>query len=130
MKNDYLSCEDVANLTGKTLADVRRWCKSGRLKASRPGGRAWIIKKSDFEDFLRELAEQERREAKERAEIMSCADVVRITGASKKTVWSWCNTGKLKASRPGGRDYIIKKSDFEDFMSRDNFRRKEGKNSD
>ena len=50
---------------------------------------------------------------------LSCDDVSKITGMTKKTVWNWCNTGKLKASRPGGRDYIIKESDFLAFMEID-----------
>lgn len=53
---------------------------------------------------------------------LSCADVANLTGKSKKTVWGWCNSGKLKASRPGGRDYVIKRSDFEAFMDSDNRR--------
>lgn len=51
---------------------------------------------------------------------MTCADIAKMTGKTKKTVWSWCRSGKLKASRPGGRDYIIKAEDFETFMSSDN----------
>ena len=51
---------------------------------------------------------------------LSCADIVNLTGMTKKTVWNWCRTGKLKASRPGGRDYIIKREDFEAFMETDN----------
>lgn len=51
---------------------------------------------------------------------LSCADIVSLTGMTKKTVWSWCRSGKLKASRPGGRDYVIKREDFEAFMNRDN----------
>lgn len=50
----------------------------------------------------------------------SCGDVSKITGRSLRTVWNWCRTGKLKASRPGGKDYVIKKSDFEAFMESDN----------
>lgn len=56
---------------------------------------------------------------------LSCADIVNLTGVSKKTVWNWCRTGKLKASRPGGRDYVIKREDFETFMSSDSRRKKQ-----
>ncbi|MBT9685181.1 helix-turn-helix domain-containing protein [Pseudoflavonifractor sp. MCC625] len=48
---------------------------------------------------------------------LSCSDIATLTGRKIKTVWSWCRTGKLKASRPSGRDYIIKEEDFERFMS-------------
>ena len=127
MKDCYLSCQNVVNMTGRSREEVRHWCRSGKLKASRPGGKSYVIKESDLKEFLMGLEIQERREAEERAETMSCADVVRITGASKKAVWAWCRSGKLKASRPGGRDYIIKRADFEAFMSSDN--KKGGKRS-
>lgn len=42
-----------------------------------------------------------------------------MTGMTIKTVWNWCNSGILKASRPGGRDYRIKDTDFEEFMASD-----------
>lgn len=48
---------------------------------------------------------------------LSCAQVSELTGMSKKAVWSWCRSGKLKASRPGGRDYFISETDFQAFMS-------------
>lgn len=51
---------------------------------------------------------------------LSVADIVKMTGVSKKTVWNWCKSGKLKASRPGGRDYVIREDDFLDFMRSDN----------
>lgn len=50
---------------------------------------------------------------------LSCSDVATMTGKTLKTVWSWCRTGKLKASKPGGRDYIIKKEDFDAFIDGD-----------
>lgn len=55
---------------------------------------------------------------------LSTKDVAKLTGKSKRTVWGWCNSGKLKASRPGGREYVIKESDFLEFMNSDNNRRK------
>lgn len=50
----------------------------------------------------------------------SCQDIANMTGKKLKTVWNWCKSGKLKASRPGGRDYVIKESDFLAFMDSDN----------
>lgn len=50
---------------------------------------------------------------------LSCADVARMTGKKVRTVWGWCNSGKLKASRPGGRDYMIREDDFQAFMEQD-----------
>lgn len=55
---------------------------------------------------------------------LSCAEIAEIAGKSKRTVWGWCKSGKLKASRPGGREYIIKESDFLEFMGADNKREK------
>lgn len=51
---------------------------------------------------------------------ISCQEVANMTGKKLKTVWAWIRSGKLKASRPGGRDYIIKESDFLAFMQMDN----------
>ena len=49
----------------------------------------------------------------------SCKDVAEMTGFSLRSVWKWCRSGKLKASRPGGRDYLIKAEDFQAFMESD-----------
>lgn len=51
---------------------------------------------------------------------LSCAEVAKITKKQVRTVWGWCNSGKLKSSRPGGREYIIKESDFLEFMNSNN----------
>lgn len=51
---------------------------------------------------------------------LTCKQVANITGKSLRTVWGWCNSGKLPASRPGGRDYVIKEDDFWAFMGADN----------
>lgn len=50
----------------------------------------------------------------------SCSDVAKMTGVKLRTVWKWVNSGKLKASRPGGRDYMIKESDLMEFLESDN----------
>lgn len=50
----------------------------------------------------------------------SCHDVAKMTGVKVRTVWNWCNSGKLKASRPGGRDYLIKEEDLLAFLGSDN----------
>lgn len=51
---------------------------------------------------------------------LSCADIAKMTGKSIRTVWFWIKSGKLKASRPGGRDYAIREEDFLAFMGSDN----------
>lgn len=50
----------------------------------------------------------------------SCKEVAEITGKSIRAVWNWCKSGKLKAGRPGGREYVIKESDLVEFLSEDN----------
>ena len=59
----------------------------------------------------------------------SCQDVADMTGKKLKTVWGWCNSGKLRASRPGGRDYLIAEADFLEIMQSDNRRKPEKKSS-
>lgn len=43
-----------------------------------------------------------------------------MTGKAAGTVRKWCRTGVLKASKPTGKDYLIKREDFEAFMNADN----------
>lgn len=50
----------------------------------------------------------------------SCADIAEMTKKSRRTVWEWCRTGKLKATKPSGRDYIIKESDWLRFVNGEN----------
>jgi transposase len=47
----------------------------------------------------------------------SCRDIASMTGKSIRAVWVWCSSGKLRASRPGGRNYVITETDFKKFMS-------------
>lgn len=49
-----------------------------------------------------------------------------MTGYKLRTIWNWCRSGKLKASRPGGRDYLIKAEDFQAFMESDTRQRTTG----
>lgn len=51
---------------------------------------------------------------------LSCSDVANMTGVKKRTVWGWIRSGKLRASRPGGRNYVVKREDLEAFMEADN----------
>lgn len=61
---------------------------------------------------------------------LSCKKISEMTGMSLRTVWGWCNSGKLKASRPGGREYVIKEEDFFSFMESDNRKEKGAENHD
>lgn len=42
-----------------------------------------------------------------------------MTKKTPETVRKWCRTGKLRAKKPGGRDYVIKESDFKAFWEGD-----------
>ncbi len=50
----------------------------------------------------------------------SCVDIAKMTNKKVETVWKWIREGKLKANRPGGREYVIKHDDFIAFMESDN----------
>jgi excisionase family DNA binding protein len=54
-ETEWLTIEDIyEELDRKVPIDsIRQWIKSGRLKAYRPG-KAYLIKREDFEKFLRE----------------------------------------------------------------------------
>ena len=52
MENAEYSVSDICKLTNKTAGTVRKWCKSGSLRARRPKGcRDYIINKRDFDRF-------------------------------------------------------------------------------
>ena len=51
-----------------TPRTVTTWCKSGKLKASR-AGRKWLIRRADFEAFLR--VQEEGGETRGKAEALA-----------------------------------------------------------
>ena len=48
----YLSCADVAKMTGKKVETVRRWCRTGALKSFKPNGKDVFIKADDLAEFM------------------------------------------------------------------------------
>jgi excisionase family DNA binding protein len=52
--DDFLSPDEVAALLQNryTSRSVQSWCQSGKLPASRVG-RKWLIRRADFEAFVR-----------------------------------------------------------------------------
>lgn len=48
----YLSCADVAKMTGKKVETVRKWCRSGVLKSFKPNGKDVFIKEEDLKVFM------------------------------------------------------------------------------
>lgn len=62
MESAYLSPQKIADMTGLSKETVLKWCRTGRLKASRPGGK-YLIKCEDFEAFMAESGNRARKEA-------------------------------------------------------------------
>lgn len=56
MEIAYLKVAEIAKMTGLRAEVIRRWCRSGMLKASKPGGKDYLVKKSDFDKFMDESA--------------------------------------------------------------------------
>lgn len=48
MTRRFMKVEEVAEFFEVTPATIREWCRSGRLRASRPG-RDWKIRREDVE---------------------------------------------------------------------------------
>lgn len=51
MQNGYYAAKEISILTGKPIATVRNWCRSGKVKAIKPGGRDWYVHKADLAEF-------------------------------------------------------------------------------
>ena len=49
-------------------------------------------------------------------EYMTAPEVAKLLGVSQRTVVVWCKAGKLKAYRPGGRNFIVKREDLDKFL--------------
>lgn len=43
-------------------------------------------------------------------------EIAKMTGINPDTVRKWCRSGGLKSYKPGGKDLLIKRSDFDQFM--------------
>lgn len=66
MQIRYFSAREIANMTGRSVYTVWRWCRSGKLPASCPGGRDYLIAEPDFEAFMASNArERKNREGAE-----------------------------------------------------------------
>ena len=52
MQSDYLTVKDVSQMTGRTIRTVHKWCRSGKLRARKPGGRDYLIEANDFQEFM------------------------------------------------------------------------------
>lgn len=45
------------------------------------------------------------------------SDICEMTGYTPRTVGDWIRQGKLLASKAGGRNWLVKKEDFEKFFA-------------
>lgn len=53
MKEHYFTCSEIAKITNRNLRTVHRWIRTGKLKATRPGGvQRYLISESDFNAFM------------------------------------------------------------------------------
>lgn len=54
-EDTWLTIDDIYERLDKKVPmdSIRQWIRSGRLKAYRPG-KAYLVKREDFEKFLRE----------------------------------------------------------------------------
>lgn len=52
-QDEFLSTSEAAEATEVSLGLIGRYCRDGRLKAQKVGGR-WLIKRSDLEAFIGE----------------------------------------------------------------------------
>lgn len=50
--NGFLGVRDVAKELNVSKATILRWLKSGKLDGFFQIGRKWLIRKSDFENFI------------------------------------------------------------------------------
>ena len=59
MEIAYLRVSEIAKMTGLSTDVIRKWCRSGKLKASKPGGKDYLVKANDFEEFMALSANKE-----------------------------------------------------------------------
>ena len=119
MQVRYFSCSEIAEMTGMSLRAVWRRIKSGEIKASRPGGRDYIVAEDDLNAFINRYNSD--RDSADRC--LRCSDISEMIGVKKRTIYGWIRSGKLKATRPRGRDYLVTRDDLSAFMASDNSRR-------
>ena len=52
MEVAYLKVSEIAKMTGLSAEVIRKWCRSGKLKACKPGGKDYLIKPEDFNELM------------------------------------------------------------------------------
>ena len=49
---EFLTLKEVAEILRVSTQSVVIWIKAGKLKAVKPGGRRWRVRKSDLEELV------------------------------------------------------------------------------
>lgn len=52
MENAYLTTKEIAEMTNVKHRTAIAWCRKGKLKASKPSGKSYLVKREDFEAFM------------------------------------------------------------------------------
>ena len=54
--------EQLAERVGVSASYISRLCRQGRIKASKPGGRDWLIPDDEAERWLREREKKRKKQ--------------------------------------------------------------------
>lgn len=57
----YFSVDEVAGMLDMNPVTIRKWVKSGKLKAAQPGGKNYIIKETDLKEFIDSTSTDKKR---------------------------------------------------------------------
>lgn len=52
MKSAYIRVSEIAQLAGVSIRTAREWCRTGKLKSYKLGGKDHLVKREDFEAFM------------------------------------------------------------------------------
>jgi len=53
--SDFLTVKDISSLVKVSRQTVVRWIRAGKLRALKPGGRLWRVRRSEFQRFVKPL---------------------------------------------------------------------------
>lgn len=106
------SVTDISKKLDVCEETVRRWIKSGKLKAILNYRRdGYLVTEKDLNKFI--------TNRKEELSGYSVMDISKEFDVDDETVRLWIRSGKLKASRVGNlKKYIISKDDLNEFIDR------------
>jgi excisionase family DNA binding protein len=99
---EFLTPEEVAIRLGVHPKNVRVWCRTGKLKCTRVGGR-WKIAPEDLALFLKPIEKPTKKKEERAQEFLTPREVAIRLAVDPKTVRDWCRSGRLACTRIGGR---------------------------